>query len=97
MSGPKRHTPDVLAQAQAARRAQPVQAVAATAAMAPGGVERSAGTSHPADLVVDQPVAQVSMALGELFSGVNTPACRRAGTYFLACRWPDFAWRSMHG
>ncbi|KAL0035785.1 hypothetical protein WJX77_002591 [Trebouxia sp. C0004] len=50
--------------AQAARRAQPVPRVAATAAMAPGGVEASAGTSHPTDLAVNQPVTQLSMASG---------------------------------
>jgi hypothetical protein len=64
LSGPKCHTPDVLAQAQAARRAQPVQRVVATAAMAPGEVEGSAGSSHLADSVVNQPVNQPNMTSG---------------------------------
>ncbi|KAL0055179.1 hypothetical protein WJX82_008337 [Trebouxia sp. C0006] len=68
--------------AGAAKRAQPVQAVAPTAAMAPGGVEGSAGTSHPADLAVHQPAAQVSMAVGasDKFSGV-TPAAAQSSAH----------------
>ena len=51
--------------------------------MAPGGVEGSAGTSHPADLAVHQPAAQVSMAVGECSNGVKTLVAEWALIFWL--------------